>query len=783
MEDKRKLLDDFLAAFPLETLSEMPLDKYTNLNGSDSFCYWVESRTQELGSVWGGSAYKFGIYKYNEKPKGTSADVMCDDTYAWYTKNGNTAEEAYTLVRNEIVNIANCAKGAEFEAVDSIIAFDDVVKWKIAFLYSDGQLVPIYKRSMLEKVSDKLGMDNPKNKSISEMQRFLLEKKGSEDLFAFYDRLLQMLGNNSKSNDVQSSGKKYWLYAPGEGASKWELCQQDNIICIGWDELEDLEQFDTIDMAREQMKNVYEQPESSFKNDGLAVWEFAHAMKPGDVVYVKSGINKIVGRGIVKSDYIYDESYEDFKNVRKVEWTNVGVWDAPHNSVLKTLTDITKYPGYVEKLEALFNTPTQKRYWWLVANPKIWSMADLAVGSTVEYNLHNDNGKQRRIFQNFLDAKVGDAVIGYESTPVKQVVALVEVSKEQNGKTIEFVKKEALKTPIDVAAIKAMEGLKDMQFLRNPQGSFFCLSEAEYEQIVGIIRENNAVPVVKQKDFYTKDDFLGEVYMDSDAYDCLAGLLRQKKNVILQGAPGVGKTFTAKRLAYSMLGLKDEDQIEMVQFHQNFSYEDFIMGYKPTEDGGFVLKSGIFYNFCKKARSNPSKQYFFIIDEINRGNLSKIFGELLMLIENGYRGKNIKLAYTGEDFTVPENIYILGMMNTADRSLAMIDYALRRRFSFFEMEPGFSTDGFKRYQESLHDETFNKVIDAIVDLNAVIANDDSLGAGFCIGHSYFCDQEKISKEWLRNVVNYDIAPMLKEYWFDDPQKSKMQIDIIKSKLS
>ena len=113
----------------------------------------------------------------------------------------------------------------------------------------------------------------------------------------------------------------------------------------------------------------------------------------------------------------------------------------------------------------------------------------------------------------------------------------------------------------------------------------------------------------------------------------------------------------------------------------------------------------------------------------------------------------------------------------------MIDYALRRRFSFFEMEPGFSTDGFKQYQKSLHDETFDKVIEAIADLNTVIANDDSLGTGFCIGHSYFCDQEEVSKEWLRNVVNYDIAPMLKEYWFDDPQKSKAQIDIIKSKLS
>lgn len=784
MKNKRNLLHEFLAAFPLETLSEMPLEKYTNLNRSDSFCYWAESKTSELGSIWGGSSYKFGIYKYNDKPKGKLTGKMCDDAYAWYAKNGNTAEEAYTLVRNEIVNIAHHARNGELEAIDSSTTFGDVFKWKIAFLYSNEQLIPIYNRAMLEAVAGKFGMDSPKEKSIPEMQRFLLEKKGSEDLFAFYDRLLQMLGNNSQAEGIQSANKHYWLYAPGEGASKWNLCQQENIICIGWDDMEDLGQYDSIDSVRNHLRELYGKPHSSFKNDGLAIWEFVHAVKPGDIVYVKSGLSKIVGRGIVKSDYIYEESYEDFRNIHKVEWTHIGMWDAPHNSPLKTLTDITKYSDYVAAIEALFNTSSvQKRYWWLVANPKIWSMADLAVGSTVAYNLYNENGKQRRIFQNFLDAKVGDAVIGYESTPVKQIVALAEVSKEQNGETIEFVKTEALKNPIELSTIKTIEGLEDMQFLGNPQGSFFCLSEAEYDQILDIIRENNAVPVAKQTEFYTKKDFLDEVYMDAEAYDSLVGLLRQKKNIILQGAPGVGKTFTAKRLAYSMLGQKDEDQIEMVQFHQNFSYEDFIMGYKPTEDGGFALRPGIFYNFCKKAKSNPDKQYFFIIDEINRGNLSKIFGELLMLIENEYRGKNIKLAYTGEDFTVPANLYMIGMMNTADRSLAMIDYALRRRFSFFEMKPGFSTDGFKRYQQSLHDETFNKVVQAIVNLNNVIANDDSLGTGFCIGHSYFCNQEVVSKEWIRNVVNYDIAPMLNEYWFDDPQKSKTQIDIIKSTLS
>jgi 5-methylcytosine-specific restriction protein B len=257
--------------------------------------------------------------------------------------------------------------------------------------------------------------------------------------------------------------------------------------------------------------------------------------------------------------------------------------------------------------------------------------------------------------------------------------------------------------------------------------------------------------------------------MSGERYDTLVLLLENKKNLILQGPPGVGKTFAAKKLAYSMMGEKDESRIEFVQFHQNYSYEDFIMGYKPQEEG-FKLTEGIFYQFCGNASKYPDKKYFFIIDEINRGNMSKIFGELLMLIEKDYRGISAKLAYSGEEFAVPENLYIMGMMNTADRSLAMIDYALRRRFSFFEMEPGFNSDGFKNYQDSLENETFNALIELVIDLNREIKQDDSLGEGFRIGHSYFCGQKECTEEWMKSVVYYDIIPMLREYWFDDKQK-------------
>ena len=408
-------------------------------------------------------------------------------------------------------------------------------------------------------------------------------------------------------------------------------------------------------------------------------------------------------------------------------------------------------------------------YWWLTANPKIWSFSDIAVGEVQSYTLYNENGNKRRIFQNFLDAKAGDMIIGYESNPVKQIVALGRISAEQDGEKLFFEKVEGLPTPIDYAALKECPELERMEFFQNAQGSLFKLTRGEYDFILDLIREENPVVPEASIDAYTKSDFLDEVYMTEKRYENLVAVLRNKKNIILQGAPGVGKTFAARRLAWSMMGEKDDSRIEFVQFHQNYSYEDFMMGYKPVEDG-FELKYGIFYRFCQKAANQPDKEFFFIIDEINRGNMSKIFGELLMLIEKDYRGTKVTLAYNGLSFSVPKNLYIIGMMNTADRSLAMIDYALRRRFSFFEVEPGFDSEGFIQYQNSLNNETLNELINKVKDLNREISLDKSLGKGFCIGHSYFCGRDVCTDEWLHSIVDYDILPMLSEYWFDDTNK-------------
>lgn len=454
-------------------------------------------------------------------------------------------------------------------------------------------------------------------------------------------------------NKIDSNVKEtsYWIYSPGDNACMWDEFYKNGIMGIGWDDVTNLKSFASKEEIKNYMKKVYD-PSYSYKNNAHCLWQFANEIKVGDVIFVKRGMHKIIGKGVVASDYIYDTSRETYKHIRKVDWQNKGEWEHPGQAVMKTLTNISPYPDYVEQLIALFA----------------------------------------------------------EDTPE-------EVTEQK---------------------------------------------EIKYPP-------------------YSKDDFLEEVFMDEDTYDTLVELLDVKYNIILQGAPGVGKTFAAKRLAYSIMGEKDTSRVSVIQFHQSYSYEDFIQGYRP-DGNGFKLENGAFYKFCKDAEEDNERPYFFIIDEINRGNLSKILGELMMLIEKDKRGEKVKLLYSNEKFTVPDNVRIIGMMNTADRSLALIDYALRRRFAFFDFVPAFSTQSFKTYIESKENAKLDKLISVVENLNNAISNDESLGEGFRIGHSYFCTDKEVTDKWLNSVVEYEILPLLKEYWFDEPTKVNDWASTLRSAL-
>ena len=791
-EMRHKLYEDFLKEFPLESLKDMPIERYTNLRKDDSFCYWIESKTYELGSIWGGSSYKFGIYKYAKRPDNPSI-IVSDDEYAWYKwYNARDRYEAYQITLNSLIKVAELASKGRFEEIDDDETLGTVLRWKVAFMYSNKQLIPIYKKKMLEDLSTKLGMHGVAKASMWELQKFLIEQKGDRDIFEYYEYLLSLIPEDTKTKSQTSSETRVWLYAPGENARFWDECQADGKMYLGWDDMGDLSKYASREDMIEKMKEVYG-ADKSYTNDSLSTYDFAYTIKPGDIVYVKKGMHQIIGRGVVTGGYEYDEDREEYHNMRAVEWQKAGEWNVESQLVMKTLTDITKYPDLVASLQSLIDgvaveakvepTDVPSGFWWLNANPKYWSLSEWTVGAEQYYTLLNENGRKRRIYQNFVNAKVGDAVICYESNPTKQILCLATVSKASDGERLYFKKVETLANGIDYASFKDIPELQQMECLVNPNGSFFKLTADEYDVLMDIIREANPTAPTKTTELYTKENFLEDVYISSSEYDALCGVLEHKKNIIFQGAPGVGKTFSAKRLAYSIMGEADEDRIGFVQFHQNYSYEDFVMGYKPNSEGGFDLQRGIFYKFCVKAANDPNRPYFFIIDEINRGNLSKIFGELLMLIEKDYRANKITLAYSEERFAVPKNLYIIGMMNTADRSLAMIDYALRRRFSFYTMKPGFDSDGFKQYQDELGHDKFNTLIEKVKELNKAIVDDGSLGSGFEIGHSYFCNQNVVADSWLQAVVNYEIIPMLEEYWFDNKDKVEEWSEKLKTAIN
>lgn len=609
-------------------------------------------------------------------------------------------------------------------------------------------------------------------------------------------------GDDEADADNTSRGEKqcYWIYAPGSNADKWEEFYSKGIMAIGWTRLGDLNSYASKEDIAKRLQ-VLSNDSSSHKNDAITCWSFCHELKVGDIVIPKKGRSKYLGYGVIDSEYIYDGSLADFKNRRMVKWIKKGEWNSTDDIVLKTLTNITSNKAYVMQLKNLLDIQEQsmdiektlrqfldqaKTYDLKTSNyPRSYNGLTLKVSfgagnqSKVPWiGFTNDfNSISNGIYPVLLYYKrIRTLILAYgvsdTSSPARiwpkysALTTIDEWFKEKRNEKADRYGESYVKSVYQIDGSQNYDRIEsDLNELITEYKDIFASMVAEP---IGNY-ERTEIP-------FSREDILKEIFLDEKEIDSIIALLQRKKNIILQGPPGVGKTFVGRRLAYLMMNSRNDFFVEMIQFHQSYSYEDFIQGYRPTESGGFDLRNGVFYQFCQKAKQNPDQPFFFIIDEINRGNLSKIFGELMMLVECDKRGPEFEIPLTysrtnDERFHIPSNLHIIGTMNTADRSLALVDFALRRRFAFVALKPCFNSSFVSHLKTNKAPEkTIVKIISKIERLNTAIKEDRNLGLGFQVGHSYFTSVGPVADVDFQSIVESEIVPLLKEYWFDDEPK-------------
>ena len=655
--------------------------------------------------------------------------------------------------------------------------------------------------------------------------------------------------------------RRYWLMALGEESKHWDSCHAAGIVFIGWDDEGDLRQYRDKGQLRKRGLGMH---------DALACWEFCHVMKPGDTIFVKKGAKLLLGHGVVRSDYRFDEARTEYKHVRDVEWLSStdGVKIREKGLVRKTLTDITKFPDQVadakralkieEHSELLDRIKRWRAHPDFEANEVTYKLELAAKVNMARESLLSGTADWedllRRAFthklNNLTNYRDHDPFLKWMNGNPEQCRRALDALWSAEGSPEERLQGFCDQVPRDVLGrlgtylsigsfllmaedvhllppVKISPFREAWKLAGRGDGPTGAEPGTVYRDILrfldDLVRDGRDWPVPlrdrldaqgavwwatrpdgDKKDgsgpqpppppgAYTLEHARQDLFLSAAEIEDFVKQLKRKKNLVLQGPPGTGKTYVAQRLGWLLTGERSTDRIEAVQFHQSYGYEDFVRGYRPTDTGGFDLRDGPFLRFCARAREAPDRPHVLIIDEINRGNLSRIFGELLMLIEADKRDPAwaVRTAYARPDepaFHVPTNLHLVGAMNTADRSLALVDYALRRRFAFSTVKPAFGSRGFDRHlaDGGVPESMRRRIRTRLEALNRRIREHPQLGEGFQIGHSYFCRPPKGLADaaawngWYTDVVRYEIEPLLREYWFDDAERTSNELAALRA---
>lgn len=767
MDTPQQILSDFLNEFPLESLSMMTLDRYTNLERDNSFCYWLESKASCLGSIWGGSSFKFGIYRYASRPD--DKQVVSDDKYAWYAHYGkNNADDVFSLIRDAIVQIANAAVCGDLDAIEEVKTFGDSLKWKIAFLYSNWNLTPIYKKEYLQEAAAFKGMENVEKASIADMQRYLQKDRGEEPVLEYMKPISEYMGWKLSDNDsAPNKRRRCWVCAPGEQAEAWEEMYEDGEIGIGWDDLGDLRQYKNIGDITNRYKAVYAKDKKMVKVPHM-LWKFTHAMRPGDIVIARNGMSQVVGWGIVESPYFFrdDDGCAWLKSRHKVRWMMKG--NKPlgkgMNFTQYTLVDQSNNPQKEKYLMELLGITTE--------NGKLREKKDHKTATIPEdlkpyIDRLRENGNivltgAPGTGKTYLAGRIAEAMgatkensrcqmvqfhPSYDYTdfveglrPTKDAAGTLGFER-RDGEFKAFCKKalknieEHNKKPQQLAAEKTLEEKYNevIELIENGELNAFSLkTEGKVMEVVKVSDNNNIVlrtPGTTTERTYTVSldrlKKVANIYPDAGALNAIGNINEAIRNAI--GGCNSSSYWAVLNEVYKHgkdIKVEVGDKVEIMD-------------------------------------------YVFIIDEINRGDLSKIFGELFFCIDPGYRGEKgkVRTQYQNmiepgelfaDGFFVPENVYVIGTMNDIDRSVESMDFAMRRRFGWMEVKP---EDRIGMWGDAPWKDEARERMHA---LNDAIKETRELGSAYQIGPAYFLKLDQYKGDFGK-LWEMHIKPLLAEY--------------------